>query len=121
MQLVRQFDPTATIIAFGQVTAPVAGAIICTTGSLPNGNYIFQYVLSVSDTVAVGKGITVQVRNSIDTVTRAIVGATPAATSLAADKKRFAISANELLRAVAGVAGAAGSVYTAVIGAWPIP
>lgn len=120
-RIVRLTQATPWLSTFGQVTAPAAGALIADTGNLDLNPYFFQFCLCVSDTVTVGKRIDLQWRNDIDTVTVQILASTPAATSLYGMTGAKNLTVNQSVRAVAGVAGAASSVYTASITVWLVP
>ncbi len=119
--LAQEFNRTPTAFVSGQVTAPAIGAVIADTGQLAAADYVVAFVLSIADTVAVGKRIDVQHRDAANAATLKILGSTPAPTGLWAETRRYSIALNERVRAVNGVAGAASSVYTATIGVWRVP
>lgn len=119
--MVREFDQRAVYQVFGQVTAPAAGAVIAVTAPLFEWSYIVSVIISVADTLAVGKRIDVQLRDPDDAYTWIVFGSVAAGGSLWAETRRTLIGQNFKIRAVAGIAGAAGSVYTASISMWMVP
>lgn len=114
-RLVRELEALVDVFVSGAVTAPAAGAVIVDTGALAFGEYELVYNLSVSDTVAVGKEMVVELRNGANTATLAVFGACPGAFALHVREPRFSVGGGERVRVISGVAGAANSRYKATL------
>lgn len=111
-------DLAAMTWASARNIAPAANAVQATTGTLAAGDYDFDILLAVSDTVAVGKALVVEHRNAADSATlQNLGGCTPNGGAVQLALRRYTIAANERIRVVVGaVAGAATSLYVSAIG-----
>lgn len=110
-------DSVAMTWASVKSAAPTASAVQATTGALVAGDYDFDIYLTVSDTVAVGKGLVVEHRNAADGATLQTLGGCAGPGNQVIQLRRYTIATNERIRVIAGTAaGAASSMYVSAIG-----
>lgn len=111
-------DAAAMAWASAKTAAPAIGAVQCDTGALTAGDYDFDINLTVSDTVAVGKGLIVEHRNAANGATlHNLGGCSPNGGAAQIKLRRYTIATNERIRVIAGTAaGAASSMYQSAIG-----
>ena len=97
--------------------APAANAVQADTGALAAGDYDLLVILSVSDTIAVGKGFKVEHRNSANSANIQVLGGCPPTAAGIMDIPAVTLALNERMRTIIGaVAGAASSRYISAIG-----
>ena len=115
---VKVSDAAATYTwASVKSAAPAANAVQATTGALTAGTYDFVITCLVSDTVAVGKGLVIEHRNSADAATLQNLGGCVPGDAEQFELRSLVIATNERIRVIAGTAaGAASSMYVSAIG-----
>lgn len=110
-------DTAAMAWVSGKVAAPAIGAVIADTGQLAAGDYDFDVLMVVSDTVVVGKGLVIEHRNAANGVTLQNLGGVSTQGELEVRIRRYTMALSERVRVIAGTAaGAAASMYVAAIG-----
>ncbi len=104
-----------TSVVGAEVTAPAASASIVQTAALAAGDYDLQMSGWTADTGAVGKRIAFVHRNAADNADIRLIGGCGVPGQVDLVRKRYTLAVNEFVRARAGAAGAASSVYGAFI------
>lgn len=109
--------PVPFTFVSAKTAAPAANAVQCDTGALPAGDYELDIHLSVSDTVAVGKGLVIEHRNAANNANINVLGGCAPAQTVDFSISRLTLATNERIRVIAGTAaGAASSMYLSAIG-----
>lgn len=109
--------PVPLTFVSAKTAAPAANAVQCDTGALPAGDYELDIHLSVSDTVAVGKGLVIEHRNAANNANINVLGGCAPAQTVDFSISRLTLATNERIRVIAGTAaGAASSMYLSAIG-----
>lgn len=119
--MVKAIAPAPAVNVGGQLTAPIAGAVIADTGALAAGDYLVEIEAGSADTLAAGKGIRIEHRNAANAANVRQGTVVPAGAHATFRWARVTVAANERIRAtVAGVAAAASSEYGAHIRVYPL-
>ncbi len=120
-RIVRLTQGNADAYASGQVVAPAAGAVVASFSFPAAGSYSIYFSLSVSDVGAVGKRLDLQWTNALGTIVFAIIASAAWGSGVSETYGARVYASGHLIRAVVGVAGDPGSVYTASMAAWRMP
>lgn len=109
-------EPAAAVVASAVVVAPAAGVVIATTGALAEpGLYDIEITAGISGVAAAGKHIVFEHRNAADSATLQSYGLCPGGAGFSASLARINVAANERIRALNGIIGAAGEAFQACI------
>lgn len=115
-----QGAPALTIRHGTRAAAPLANAVLATTGPLAAGSYRVDWNCVAMDTIAVGKGCIVEHRNAADNANIAVLGGCAAGESQSDEEIRVVVATNERIRITTGsAAGAASSLYAGHLAVYP--
>jgi hypothetical protein len=111
---VREWGNSDNFIIFNELTAPAANAVIASAINIPAGDYTLTLSAWAADTNAVGKRV-IWVQQTSGSADKMIFGGCAAPGQGSLHIVRVAFALNDKLLARVGAAGAASSVYGAML------